>query len=170
MNNLSLIVIFLTYTTLIFAQNTDIQYDYDFKANNDYENYDNTIVDITDWMISTPIDEKVEQRRKYQTFLMNWAAGHPKVKVILNEWTNVTEIGDKNPVMMIIFIAAWSKESVVTGNYDQLTPLHIAAIKAVSRFYEENRDQLKKDRCIEKYIRLQKKGNLSQWVRKRVDG
>jgi len=169
MKKLILITLYLFPFSFSSAQSTDIQHDYDFKVNNDYENYDNTIVDIADWMISTPIPEEEEQRKKYQTFLMNWAAGHPKVKIILNEWTNVSEIGDKNPVLMIIFIASWAKESVETGNYNDLSPLHIASIIAVTDFYLDNRDYLKKDRCIEKYIRLNKKGKLGSWIRKRIE-
>ena len=169
MKNLTLIIFFLLHFSLIFSQYTDIEYDYDFKVNNDYENYDNTIIDITDWMLSTPITEQRAQRSKYQTFLMNWAAGHPKVKIILNEWTNVTEIGDKNPVLLILFIAAWARKSLETENYDNLIPLHIAAIKAVSRFYTDNRAHLNKDKCMEKYIRLENKGKLDEWIRKRIE-
>lgn len=169
MKNYLAFICFLSITTSLTSQSTDIQYNYDFKINNDYENYDNTIIDITDWMIATPITEQTDKRSQYQTFLMNWAAGHPKVKVILNEWTNVSEIGDKNPVLLIIFIAAWARESIQSGNYDKLTPLHISSIKAVSEFYSANRDNLRKDRCVEKFIKLERKGKLNEWIRKRID-
>ena len=83
---------------------------------------------------------------------MDWVSGSPKVTIEINA-DIVSFMGSKQDYLLI-FMGAWAKYSIETKDYDDKVAGNLAGIKAVIKFYQNNKANLPKEKHIEKYEKL----------------
>jgi len=170
--------LFIICCHLLSAQTFEVPKDYQLVAKEDYAPYEPDIVKCVDWLISTPINKEQDKRKEASAFLFKWVNGSPTVHVIID--SKIANFWDeKTPELLVVFIGGWVKKTIETSNYkntvakakedaDGVVAGNMAGIEAVIDFYNNNKKLLSKNKSIENYIKLQKKGELKDYIEKNI--
>ncbi len=162
---LALAVLLFGITQLAAAQSFQVPQNYLLVNKTDYAKYEKDVIACVDWLETTPVNQQTEKRKEANRFLLRWVSGSPNVDIALSQ--KIPGFS-KNPDLMMIFLGAWTKFDIehpdqpkdeVAGN--------IASIKSVIKVYRANLGKgIRKDRDVQKMIKLEKKGKLEEWVRR----
>lgn len=144
------------------AQDFNVPKDYAFETADDYKPYEDDIVSCVEWLIETPVYQYTDKRKSANAFLLKWLTGSPYVHIEINP--EIVTFLNTSPDLLIIFMGGWARYSITTENYDDKINGNIKGIEAVSSFYNQNKGIIPKDKNVEKYIKLQKKGKLKTFV------
>lgn len=145
------------------SYNLPMNYKMDKKE--DYAKYEQDVIDATEWLVATKTDSAQVKRALINKFILKWVNGSPTVTVILDY--KLMGFFTSNHYMPI-FMGAWSAEHITNKNYKDKVAGNMAGIEAVIKYYQANEGILKKDKLIEKLIKLKKKGKLKDYVIKQV--
>ncbi|MDA3883691.1 MAG: hypothetical protein PF481_10455 [Bacteroidales bacterium] len=148
-----------------FAQTVDIPTNYSLEKAEDYAQYEDEIIASVDWLIAVPLSEQQNKREKVQKFLFTWIVGAPNVTIELND--KIVSFMGTSPHALIIFMGGWTRQSLQSGTDSKLEG-NIAGIEAVIEYYQKNKASIEKDKKIEKYITMQEKGTLRDFVKKKL--
>jgi len=170
--------LFITCWNLLSAQTFEVPKDYKLVEKEDYAPYEQDIVKCVDWLISTPVNKEQEKRKEASAFLLKWVSGSPTVHVILDEKI-VSFLDEKTPELLFIFMGGWVKNIIEANNYKNtvaeakedtngIVAGNMAGIEAVINFYTSNKKFLPKNKDIDNYIALKKKGELKEYVEKNI--
>ncbi|NOQ73627.1 MAG: hypothetical protein GQ574_16595 [Crocinitomix sp.] len=166
MKNIKLILALLLASTVnTYAQDFEVPVDYKFNTPADYAKSEQDIIAAVDWMIATPISESTNKRRLTYAFFLVWITGSPNATVVIsNDVIPFSDVSD----YLIVFMGGWTKHALESK--DEITELqgNIAGINAVITFYEKNKEVLGKNKHVEKYIKLKKKGKMEATVESRM--
>jgi D-arabinose 1-dehydrogenase-like Zn-dependent alcohol dehydrogenase len=164
MRTISSIFILLTISLGLFAQDFSVPKDYKLVKAEDYAPYEQDIINCVDWLVKTPLKDQPEKRKEANAFLLKWLTGSPNVHIEIKQEI-VTFIGT-SPDLLMIFMGGWAKYSLESKDFDNKKKGSKAGIDAVIDFYSANRDFLPKDKNVEKYIKMKKKGKLADYIEK----
>ncbi len=148
----------------VFAQEFEVPKNYVFSNKEDYAKYEADILKSIDWLTNTPIQTQPEKRKEVNTFVMVWLTGSPNVSVEIK--TEIVNFMEPNPDLLMIFMCGWTKYSIETKDYKNKIIGNQKGIDAVIDFYTKNRENLKKDKNVEKYIKMKDKGTLEEYITK----
>jgi hypothetical protein len=148
----------------VFSQEFEVPKNYVFSKKEDFTKYEADILKSIDWLTSTPIQTQPEKRKEVNTFVMAWLAGSPDVSVEIK--TEIVNFIDPNPELLMIFMCGWTKYSIETKDYKNKIVGNQKGIDAVIHFYTRNKENLKKDKNVEKYIKMKDKGTLEEYITK----
>ena len=164
---LALAVLLFGITQLAAGQTFRVPQNYSLVKKTDYAKYEKDVIACVDWLENTPVNKQREKRKEASRFLFMWVSGSPNVEITLSQKIPGFT---KNPDLVMIFLGGWTRfdlehpdqsKDEVAGN--------LAGIKNVIKVYQENLGKgIRKDRDVQKMIKLEKKGKLEEWVRKRV--
>jgi hypothetical protein len=160
-------IILTLLTTLVLvglnAQDFEIPTNYVFSKPEDYSKYEKEIIKACDWVTTTPINEQTDKRKEVNTFLMQWLTGCPYVSLEIK--TEIMNFMKPNPELLMIFMAGWTKYSLVSKEFNNKVNGNLSGVEAVIEFYRKNKDYLKKDKNVEKYIDMKEKGTLEDYIK-----
>jgi hypothetical protein len=164
MNKLFSILMLSMLTFNLVAQQFEVPKNYVLKEKSDYPKYENDIIKGIDWLLQTPINAQAEKRKEVNRFLIMWLTGSPDVSIeIKSEIVNFTNL---NPDLLMVFLGGWTKYAL-ENNYSKNKIMgNQKGIEAVIDFYQKNKNDLKKDKQVEKYIKLKDKGKLEEHIAK----
>jgi hypothetical protein len=148
----------------VFSQEFEVPKNYVFSNKEDYTKYEADILKSIHWLTNTPIQTQPEKRKEVNAFVMVWLTGSPNVSVEIK--TEIVNFMDPNPELLMIFICGWTKYSIETKDYKNKIIGNQKGIEAVIDFYTKNRENLKKDKNVEKYIKMKDKGTLEEYITK----
>ena len=146
----------------VFAQGYETPENYKFKKADDYKKSEKDIVSAIDWLSTSPVSEQKAERKKASAFFMTWLTGTPTVSIELNAEI-ITFMDDADCLLM--FMAGWTKYSIEKKSDDKVKGT-MAGIENVIAFYKKNKSALGKNKAVEKYIKLQNKGELAAFIKK----
>lgn len=146
------------------AQEFEVPKNYVFSNKEDYAKYEVDILKSIDWLINTPINIQPEKRKDLNTFVMGWLTGSPNVSIDIK--TEIVNFMDPNPELLMIFMCGWTKYSLETKDYKNKNTGNLKGIEAVIEFYTKNKENMQKDKNVEKYIKMKDKGTLEEYIKK----
>ncbi len=146
------------------AQDFEVPKDYRLVDGEDYAPYEQDIIHCVDWLINTPLNEQTEKRADANKFLLQWLTGSPDVHIEIKP--EIVTFLSTTPDLLMIFMGGWAKYSLKTKKFDDKINGTLKGIESVIEFYQKNRGFLKKDKHVEKYIKMQEKGKLTEYVEK----
>jgi hypothetical protein len=155
----------LTLTILainVFSQEFEVPKNYVFSNVEDYSKYEADILKSIDWLTNTPVQSQPEKRKEANAFVIVWLTGSPNVSVEID--SEIVNFMDQNPELLMIFMCGWTKYSLETKDYKNKISGNQKGIEAVIDFYTRNRENLKKDKNVEKYIKMKDKGTLVEYI------
>jgi hypothetical protein len=158
---------FLSVALGCMAQEFSVPKDYKLVAKEDYAPYENDILGAIEWLENTPIIDQQTKRKEVNAFLFKWITGSPYVDVTIGEIV-MPFLENKQSQSVIIFLAGWVKYALTTKDYDNQVEGSIAGVDAIIKFYNKNKQWTGKDKSVEKYIKMQQKGTLKEYVEKIV--
>ena len=148
------------------GQSFTVPEDYTLKEVSDFTKYEKDVIDCVTWLENTPVDEQKSKRSEANKFLIQWASGSPNITISIN--SNIVNFSDKNPVLLVIFMGGWVKYALENPDYkDDEVKCNLAGLRSVIKVYEKG-NGMKKDRNVEKLIKLEKKGKLEEWVKQHL--
>ena len=147
--------------TQTYSQSVEIPKSYTLKTKEDYVPYEKTVIEIAKWLVKIPLDEQLAKRVEASKFIMDWVNGSPTVNVELNE--AIMDFNKKNDGMLIIYMAS-SAKYVLENNYSKdMRAKHRAALRDMIAVYK-NSTGIKKDKKMEKLIKMEEAGKLDEWL------
>jgi len=153
-------------TTGVFAQEFEVPKNYVFSNNEDFIKYEADVLKSIDWLTQTPIQTESEKRKEVNTFVLAWLTGSPDVSVEIK--TEIVNFMDSNPDLLMIFMCGWAKYSIETKDYDNKIMGNLKGVETVIDFYIKNKENLKKDKNVEKYIKMKENGTLEEFITKKA--
>lgn len=163
MKKLCNILMFSILTINLLAQEFEVPKNYVLKQKEDYPKYESEVLKGIDWLLQTPINSQPEKRKEINAFIVVWLTGSPDVSLEIN--SKIVNFMNPNPELLIIFMCGWTKYALETNDNNKITG-NLKGIEAVIEFYLKNRENLKKDKKVEHYIKLKEKGELGKFITK----
>ena len=161
---LCLLILALGVITLR-AQDYQIPKNYELNKAEDYAKYEQDVIKTYDWLMETPVSSQPEKRKEACAFLVKWISGCPNITVDIKP--EIVTFIETNPEQLIIFMGGWCKKALETKDYTNKEQGNFAGIEGVIAYYTKNKDLLKKDKDVEKYIKMKEKGTLKDYVKKK---
>ena len=162
MKRLTLTVIFAAFTFGLVAQDFEVPQNYKFEKAEDYAAYEKDVINCFNWLMNTPINEEASKRKEANAFLFKWMSGSPNVHLEIKPGI-VTFMNQ--PDLFMIFMGGWTKYSLESKDFDDKVEGNMAGINSVIKFYSKNKDLIKKDKNVEKYIKMKEKGKLRNYIK-----
>lgn len=154
----------ITASLVLNAQDFEVPKDYKLVEAEDYAPYEQDILDCVDWLMNTPLNKQTEKRINANKFLLQWLTGSPNVHIEIKP--EIVTFISTTPDLIMIFMGGWAKYSLESRKFDDKINGTLKGIESVIEFYQKNREFLKKDKHVEKYIKMQEKGKLNEYIEK----
>ncbi len=161
-----LLIVFVSLCTLLYGQDYPVPSQYKMEAKEDYKPYEPQIRSTIDWYLAQPSAANTPKRQEAAAFLMKWLTGTPDVSINLNMDLGLGEIIKKNGDLLLPFILGWVKYSLDNDHSKDDILGYKAGLETMVAYYNSNKKSLQKDKNVEKYDKLIKKGELEEEVRK----
>ncbi len=162
MKKLFLFLFALTISIGAFTQDFEIPKNYKLKKAKDYAPYEQDVINGVKWLLKTPLNEQTNKRKEVNAFLLKWLTGSPNVHIEIKQ--EIVTFMSSSPDLLMIFMGAWAKYSLETKDFDNKVKGSKAGIESVIEFYNANREFMPKDKNVEKYIKMKKKGTLDKYI------
>jgi hypothetical protein len=164
MKKLFSILMFSILTFNLVAQEFEVPKNYVLKEKEDFSKYESEVLKGIDWLIQTSINSQPEKRKEVNMFIMSWLEGSPTVSVEIKQ--EIVSFMKPNPDLLMVFMCGWTKYSLETKDYNNKIKGNQKGVEAVIEFYIKNKESLKKDKNVEKYIKLKEEGKLEDYISK----
>jgi hypothetical protein len=158
------ILMFSILAFSLVAQEFEVPKNCILSKEEDYAKYEGEVLKGIDWLLKTPISSQPEKRREINRFVMTWLTGSPTVTV--NIKPEIVNFMKPNPDLLMVFMCGWTKYSIETKDNNNTAMGNQKGIEAVIEFYTKNKEYLKKDNNVEKYIKLKENGKLEEYISK----
>jgi hypothetical protein len=131
------------------------------NTKDDYSKYEGDIIAAAKWLEETDLDKETDKREQVNAFLTKWIAGSPTVTVSLDEL--VTKIVDKNPPLLFIYIASYSRSVLL----NRASPNTLLAVKdgviSVIKVYKKGIG-LVRNRQLEKLSKMDQDSQVEDYI------
>jgi len=155
----AIMICFISFS--IYGQRYDFPENYKLETEEDFATYKEDVIKSANWLIAAPTNKDRQKRQKINIFILEWVKKNPDVEIsILEEFAELTNEND----LYMIFIAGWAKYALETKDYDNEVEGSIAGLKSVVAYYSKNRNALGKIKFIEKFVKLDNKSKLEDYV------
>jgi hypothetical protein len=119
------------------------------------------VIKTVDFLETTPIDKQGDAWRIQAALLMAWLTNSPEVTIEMDAKT--VTFAKKNPELMMIFMGGWTRYVLQNGYSKDKVQANLAGIKSAIKVYKLG-NGLKKDKEMERLIKLDESGGLEAWV------
>ena len=164
MKKLVLITSLVLTSVSAFAQAFELPHK-KLTTKDDYATYEQTVIESVNWLINTPAGQDPATRKSVNAFLIEWVSGSPTVTVEMNE--KVVTFLD-SPDYLVLFLGGWSRYVLETQDNTNKVKGNLAGVEAVLAYYQQNRNVLGKNKALEKYVKLQEKGELEGYIASKI--
>lgn len=131
----------------------------------DYAPYEAAVLQCIDYLERVPQDEKSQNRVNCTMFLLKWLSGCPYISIEINSYVN--DLSNKNPSFIMIFMGGWAKYALEHKDDKNKLNGHVAGLRSVIDVYKAG-NGIKKDKKIEKLIKIDDKQGLIDWVKEQI--
>ena len=167
MKTISILSIIFLFGLYVNGQDVKIPVNYELKTVDDYAPYADSVVFAANWIINNPLNTMKDTRLLANKFIFRWVSGAPTTHIeIKPEFTNDVMSDKSNPYSMDLimnYIAGMTIIRIENKDADELITQE-AGIRAMLKGYESIRDE-NKNKFLEKVLKIEKKGELTQWVK-----
>lgn len=161
----SIAILFVLSIGQIKSQNFDVPEDYVLESKEDYTKYEKDVIACANWMENSPLI-KDNKRIEANSFFITWLTGSPTVTVSIDA-DFVVKYTEKNPDLLVIFMAGWARYSLENNYSKDIQKGYYEGYKSIINVYKKGVG-VKKDKNMEKLIKLYEKGELENWITENV--
>ena len=119
------------------------------------------VLGTINWLENTPLDQDEKKHQTQYALLTAWITNSPSVTLEIN--ANVLTFTKKNDVLIMFFMAGWTKYALENNYSKDNTKGSLAGIRSAMNIYKKGVG-VKKDKEMEKLVQLEDKGELEKWV------
>ncbi len=148
------LLLVLVSTNSLIAQDFQVPTDVNFQTDQDFKNAEVDVVKAVNWLENTPVNMETDKRKDVNSFLMKWMTGTPNVSIELAQFQ--TDLTDKNPDLLMIYMAGWSKYAIENpSESSNKLECNLAGVKSVLKIYSNNVGKgVSKNKKIEKMLKM----------------
>jgi hypothetical protein len=128
----------------------------------EYEKMEPSILRCIEFLNTTPLSINAENHTTANAYFMLWLTGTQKVNVLVDGY--VLNYAEKNPELLMAFMAGWSKLALEKGEKDNFKLALAGMTNLVSR-YKNNVPFFKKDKKLKKLLEMSEKGEMENWLK-----
>ena len=159
-----LTLVLVAICSSLFAQDFEVPKNLKLDKPDDYALYEKDVINCINWLMSTPIKEQADKRKEANAFFLMWLTGSPSVQVDIK--AEIITFMKSSPDLLFIFMGGWTKYSIESKDSKDKVAGNLAGIEAVIEFYTKNKADMKKDKNVEKYIKMKEDGTLKEFIEK----
>lgn len=137
---------------------------YTFETKKDYKKYEDKVLESIDWLQSVGVNMYINQRRQTNKFLLEWMEGTPDVSIEIRGY--ILPYLTENPDMLMTFMGGYVKDAL-TNDASTTYSANLAGVRAIVTYYKDG-NGLKKDKSLEKLLKLDDKNKLESWLKKQL--
>ena len=152
----------LSFMLSLSAQEFEVP-KYQLKKAEDFAQYEKDVVGAVNWLMDTPVDAQPDKHKDVNKFLVEWISGSPNVSIEIKG--EIVTFMSPNADLLVIYMGGWTKYVLETKDTDKQKGT-LNGLESVIQFYQKNKDKLKRDKNVEKYIDMKEKGKLEEFVKK----
>ena len=158
------IILFSVLTFSLVAQEFEVPKNCVMTKDEDFAKHEGDVLKGIDWLLNTPINIQPEKRKEVNGFFMTWLTGTPTVSIEIKP--EIVNFMKPNSELLMIFMCGWTKYAIESKDSKNKTMGNQKGIEAVIDFYIKNKESLKKDANVEKYIKMKEVGKLEEFISK----
>lgn len=113
MKKITLLIAFLLCSVTVFAQKLPAFENYPLKEDADFEAAESIALQAADFMLSVPLHDRIEDKKKAMNFLMSWMDGTPYYKFVIDATFEL--LAEDDNAFMGIYLAAQVKFMIENG-------------------------------------------------------
>jgi hypothetical protein len=125
------------------------------------------VINTVNYLETTPIDKQGDGWKVQAGLLTRWLTNAPEVTVDINEKT--CQFIKKNQELMFVFMGGWTRYVLQNGYSKDAIQGNVAGIRSAIKVYKAG-NGLRKDKEMEKLIKLDESGGLESWVVTQLGG
>lgn len=168
MNKFKLFVHLFFWVTLscktVGAQSFEVPKPTTLQKAGDYDQHRETFLQAVDWLLKKDID--APGRDKVNAFGLAWISGSSDFTITLERY--ILDLTDTNPDLMMVFLGRWGQFAIQhPAEKDNAYQCNFLATNALLDFYESS-PKVKKDKDVDKLIKLREKEKLQVWLQKQM--
>jgi hypothetical protein len=139
----------------------EVPRNYSFKTEADFKRYEPDILKCINYLENAPVDDLSNDRKKINSFFLDWLTGVPYVHIKLN--SSVNDLCKENGNFFIIFMGGWTKHVLLNPEDQNEKNGYLAGIETILNVYRKG-NGVKTDQKILELIQIQDEGKLMDWV------
>lgn len=159
-------ILILSVAFSVYGQDYQVPKNVVLKTDADYDKYEADIIKCADWLINSQVSSETAKRKEANSFLLLWLTGSSKVSIEIKE--EIVNFTDAHAEILFIFMAGWTKYVLETKDFKNKVMGSVKGVEAVITFYKNNKESVKKDENIEKYIKMKEDGTLEKYIKKNI--
>lgn len=144
------------------AQDFEVPKNYSFKTQADYDSYEAEVLKGIEWLLNTPIKTQPQKRIEANAFILQWLTGTKTVSITIK--SEIVTFMEPNNDLLMIFMCGWARHVLQTGDNKNNLAGNLKGVEAVMDFYTKNKDDLRKDKNVEKYLKMKNEGTLEAYI------
>jgi hypothetical protein len=156
-----LLLAFLSLSLSISAQTDSLLHNPLPTTKEEFTASEPRVINTVNYLETTPIGKQGDAWRAQAALLMAWLTNSPEVTVDVDSKT--VTFAKKNPELLMIFMGGWTRYVLQNGYSRDKVQANVAGIKSAIKVYKLG-NGLKKDKEMEKLIKLDDSGGLEAWV------
>ncbi|HVS98197.1 MAG TPA: hypothetical protein VHE54_16995 [Puia sp.] len=125
------------------------------------------VLNTINFLETTPIDKQGDEWRAQAKLLTDWLTNAPEVTIDINART--TPFIKKNPELLFVFMAGWTRYVLQNGYSKDPVQGNVAGIRSAIKVYKAA-NGLKKDKEMDRLIKVDENGGLEAWVVEQLGG
>lgn len=123
------------------------------------------VINTVNFLETTPIDKQGDAWRLEAALLTAWLTNSPEVTIEMDSKT--ITFAKKNPELLLVFMGGWTRYVLQNGYSKDKVQGNLAGIRSAIKVYKAG-NGLKKDKELDKLIKLDDGGELEGWVAGRL--
>lgn len=146
-------------------ENKKEEKNYKLEKKEDYAKYETDVINMYNWLLTTPFGVEPEKRKAMNAFIIQWISGSPNVTIELSaDIVTYMDCAD----CLVIFMGGWTKYALETKDFEGKIKGNLAGTEGVIEFYNSNKKALGKNKEIEKLIQLKNDNKLENFIKSKI--
>lgn len=161
MKKIALLVFFATNFLLLTAQDYSGFADIKFKNAEECRNYNPKALETSNYILSTPVNASVENRRNAFTFILNWMSSTADFTFQLD--AKVAEMGKKEELLLGVYLASLTKFALENKEKAKdEKELKLGAMHLFATYCADEANKVTLTKQLKKLIAADKEGKLKE--------
>lgn len=163
MKKILFICLLLTGATFAYSQKFVVPEIHEGIEESAYANYEQELLSCQDWLETHAPTASL--RKSVNSYVVWWASGTPDFKMTIN--ANIVKFKDGN--LLVLFLGGWAKKAIQSKYELSTADGTLAGLRTVIAFYNTYKNELQRDKEVEKFAKMDSKGTLEEYVRSVVE-
>ncbi len=136
-----------------------------FESEADFRRTEHTLVKHYEFILNNPAEEGTTDRLNSCQYILDWVSTCPYITVqVTQKLVPYMTYGES----LIVFMGGWAKYCIEGGDCSEKWKGCLAATRDVLDYYFANKEELGKNKDLEKMAKRNKKNKLEQYIRDNI--